>query len=182
MFRLLTSSALIATAAAIIAWTPKAAATAQYGAVRYGSETLPSLSVCGALSLDGTHITENLQVKGSLTSKDAQINRLDVSGSVLMRDSVVLKDLNVNGSVQLLNSQVDGTLTASTNVIVLDRSTASTIIVKGAKENQKPQVIRLVNKTKVHGNITFEAGNGQVVLDEDAEVTGQVIGGSLKAT
>ena len=51
------------------------------------------------------------------------------------------------------------------------------IVIKKNPYIDSKQVIRLKNKSIVNGNVTFESGNGEVHLDANSQIKGEVHGG-----
>lgn len=149
------------------------------GFAHYGKETLSSLGVNGSLTLEGTRVKGPVEVNGRLDAQDATIGSFDVNGSASFSNSQVASPSKVNGFFSAVSSQFQGEVTASSQKISLNNSTASSIVVRDIRWLPGSQTVELSHNSKVTGTITFESGKGKVILSEGS-VVGNVVGGEIE--
>lgn len=169
---------------------------AYFGPTYLENKKLDSISIAGPASLEGVTVRDTTSVMGPAKMRDSNLNTLSISGPLNAR-KVTLKTLTANGPVRFERVTVDGkvTINGSLNAeesnfkdsisiaadkIIFDHSMAENIQVrKNSSWLEKPQRVILTNKTIVKGDITFEAGNGIVVLSKGAALKGEVKGGKI---
>jgi hypothetical protein len=100
-------------------------------------------------------------VQGNLNASGSQLAATTVAGSVNLRD-VVIK----------------GTLTASTDLVVLNGVDVKNILITKSMPD-KSQTVCLEKASHVRGDIKFEAGKGAVYTSGASKILGKVIGGKM---
>jgi hypothetical protein len=150
------------------------------GFLNYGNETVNSLQVNGYVNLNGTTITNLLQVNGSLTATQAQIGEMNVQGQASLNNCTVKNKSMVAGSLTALLSSFNDEVTLLSDNSAFDTCSIASIRVRKS-QNNVPQIIELKGKSKVTGPITFESGSGQVIASPESQISpASVIGGMLK--
>ena len=150
------------------------------GLLAYGNETYDSLQVNGSAKLNGTIVTQLLQVNGSLVASNAKIGELHVNGQAALDKCTVSKKSMVSGTLSASFTTFDQELTLASDNSAFETCTLSSIRVMKSKDNIS-QTVLLGGSTKVTGLITFESGNGQVVAGPDCQITqASVVGGKLQ--
>ena len=123
--------------------------------------------------------------EGFTKLNDKTFDKLQVMGdaeleNVQVTNEATIEAVQVIGMLDAKACSIQG-LVITTESSMLNACKVKTVMVKkSAVEGvQKPQVLELDN-TVVEGDVTFEAGNGQIVLKGDARVAGAIIGGAVK--
>ncbi len=133
------------------------------GKAKLGPDTFAedSITVNGTLEASGTSFQSELVVNGPSKLEQCKINHTShFSGVVNAIGSQFFKDLKLR------------THKSSFSNCKLDTMTVQEIpfVTK--------QVIHLKNGSLVAGDVTFESGHGEVVIDESSNVQGMVYGGT----
>jgi hypothetical protein len=112
---------------------------------------------------------------------------LQAGRNITIHQSKVLGDVSAGSDVQIEDSTVEETLSCYSNYLVLNESQISAIELKCIKnfftdlfrsKKETSQILELHNCT-VH-DITFEGGNGEVILFGKSTVTGTITGGKIQ--
>ena len=138
---------------------------------------------------------EELSVLGTLEASDLICNNLDVAGSVTASGITVKGGTSIVGSL-MLKAPADPikfpntfqNLEISAEVISLeDTDVGEDIIVHPSLKNKafkwfgkdRKQVLQLLGKTTVNGNVIFKSGVGVIEQDSAAKITGQITGATV---
>ena len=148
------------------------------GSAEFKNSKFQSLEVNGTLDFQDLIIAESVKVNGTIKGKHIQCRYLIVSGDLEGNSIHVKGDTRISGYFNVSNSSFED-LEISSKKIVLNNTTTKNIVIKASKNNAKQQII-LNGTTIVNGNIIFESGFGEVVLDKKAKIQGQVSGGETK--
>ena len=151
-----------------------------HGNLTYGTETVTTVKNNGCVTLNGTKVTEHLQVDGQLKAVNAQIEEMHVNGQATLDRCSISKKSAVCGSLIATLSQFADTLSVSSEKVVFNSCTLNALHIARVANQQGAQIIELKGKTKVNGPITFEAGNGEVIADPGCEIVGNLIGGKVR--
>ena len=152
------------------------------GYLNYGNEILSSLQINGYVNLNGTTITNLLQVNGSLTANQARIGEMQVFGQASLNNCIVKNKSIVTGSLNAFLSIFTNEVTLASDNSIFDSCSIASVHVRNTKNNV-PQRIELKGKTMVMGLITFESGTGQVIASPDSQISAkQIAGGTLNKT
>jgi hypothetical protein len=149
------------------------------GRGNYGKETLESLAGTGLIKLNGTSITNAIQVNGSLISQNGDIGSLDVNGEVNLTETTVNHGGKVMGSIQTVRSTIKEPITILSQRSLFTASKLKGITVKQDGAFKGKQIIELRQGTYVDGPIHFESGKGEVLLYTGSQVLGPVTGGKV---
>lgn len=153
---------------------------ASHGNLIYGRETVGTVENNGFVSLNGTKVTEFLQVNGRLKAEDAQIEEMQVNGQATLDRCSVSQKSTICGSLVATLSQFSDTLFVSSEKVVFNSCMLNALRMIKVGGYQGTQVVELRGKTKVNGSIIFEAGNGEVIIDPGCEIIGDIIGGKVR--
>lgn len=145
----------------------------------YGSETLESIQGIGLVRLNGTSITNSVQVTGSLIAQNAHIGTLAVSGEANLTGAVIKNGGSVMGSLQATRSTFEQPITLLMQKAVFTASRLEGITVQRDSAFKGKQVIELKQGSVINGPIHFESGKGEVVVYPGCKVLGQVTGGQI---
>lgn len=167
-----------------------------HGRQTYGKETIDKVDVNGFVKLEGTHVSESLQVNGRLKAEDAQIGEMLVNGTATLNRCTV-KEMRVNGRAVLDHSTIKqksvvcGTLqpsfsnfqdeiTISSEKVIFNSCVLKSLRILKDKDDHLVQVVELKGKTTVDGSIIFESGKGEVIISSDSIITGAIVGGKIR--
>lgn len=122
----------------------------------------------------------NLVVTGPMDVTKILCNKIVITGSAMVSDMIVKGDFKIIGYLRSLDSEFHNIIITS-NKVSLKNSTVNNIEMKKINDSEEAQeqVIVLHGSTIVKGNITFESGNGKVLLDDTAKIEGSVEGGGI---
>ncbi len=148
------------------------------GAASYGRERLDSLTGFGLIKLNGTEVLD-LNVKGSLISKDARTGSFEVSGEANLRDTIVNGRALVIGSLQASGSTFNDLLTICTQKAVFTHTRISNLTIRNEPSYKGKQTLELKQHTIISGPIHFESGRGEIIVDSTSQVQGKVTGGKV---
>jgi hypothetical protein len=149
------------------------------GNLTYGKELFHSLQVNGFATLNGTTVTQRVQVNGSITATNAQIGELNVNGQATLSHCTVKNKTTITGSLTGSSTNFEDAVILTSDYSVFEACSLTSIRVHKTKDDVT-QKIELKGKTKVLGLITFESGNGQVVACHECQIKAEsVIGGKL---
>jgi hypothetical protein len=149
----------------------------------FGPATLEHITVTGGTDIMGpAKIKEstlsNIKISGPLDARKINISSLEATGPVKLERVSVDGKTKIYGPLNAEESKFTDTITIATDKMTLDHTTAQNIEVqKNSNWLEKPQKVYLTNKTVVNGNISFEAGNGIVIVKKGATLKGEVKGG-----
>lgn len=146
------------------------------GARYFGAEHLGTIEILGATELDGTNV-EHLTVYGNLQAQKAIIGTLMVNGSVYLENSVVQYEAMIQGFLEASTTTFNKIIIASTEVIF--RATTIKDIIVRNNQGSGISRVKLNNGSHITGSVTFESGDGEILLSADSSVSGRVKGGRI---
>ncbi|MFZ4772594.1 MAG: hypothetical protein ACOYK9_01205 [Chlamydiia bacterium] len=166
-----------------------------FGNVTYGKVTISEVNANGNVHLAGTKVSGSLNVNGNLKASDARLEKMTVNGEVLLENCTIKKmEVNgkmtltkcsieqksqINGFVSATNCKFAGELVVASKKMVFDSCQIRSLSIPKESGSQI-QVVELKGATRVAGSITFESGNGEVVLSSMSKVDGKVSGGKIR--
>lgn len=115
-------------------------------------------------------------INGVANFNDQAFENLIVNGVANVHNVSVHHETVINGVLTAGNSNFD-TITISTTHMALNNCTVNSIIVRQT-EPKKEQIVELSNSS-VNGSITFEQGNGKVIVKNGSAIKGNITGGVL---
>lgn len=168
----------------------KATSLSLLGALEFHNLTVAKdTSVAGPVTKSEKGRFGTLAVAGELEATDITCKKLDAAGAVKVTGLTVTGDTNVAGSLILTASKDPKTQNklknlniASEEVSLEDTNVEGTITVKTLSSwfgGATKQVLRLLGKTTVKGNITFESGTGTIEKGPEAKVEGKITGANV---
>ncbi len=147
------------------------------GSLKATEGAFGSLFASGATTLDSITINDYAHVNGALIASSVSCGSLAAYGSATLSSVKVKGNTTVVGRFKATDSVFDSLTAWRGSHIVLTNSTALSIKVTKS-QTDKVHPIELDGST-VTGTIEFEAKDGVVILRNGAQVTGEVIGGSI---
>lgn len=156
-----------------VAFFPEAGS---FGVQSHGMEQISGGTVYGAVLLDGTEVLGPLVVEGDLSSKGSKIRELTVNGSACLRGTAIEGKARINGFLSTQSCRFEDEVEIN-GLNALFQGT----LIKSLRLYPAPQAqtVRLSRRTRVKGNIVFEGGNGQVIMDDSSNIQGKVLGGRV---
>ncbi|MBX9697012.1 MAG: hypothetical protein K2X98_00710 [Alphaproteobacteria bacterium] len=153
----------------------------KYGPAEYRKRTFSTLTVSGPTTLHYVDIKNTLKVHGPLDAHHTTMGRLEVMGPVNCSHTIVEAGSTVFGPLYAEHSNFRGHLRIATNELTLKHSDVSAIrLIHNDANHKRTQKVHLHRGTVVHGDITFEDGDGIVITHTGAKIIGNVIGGVIK--
>lgn len=148
------------------------------GHASYKEENVKEISFNGSLDLDKTTVSQ-LSVNGALHAKGATIEVLQANGSVVLNASSLIKNGMIAGTLHVLHSTIEATLSVSSpDVLVEDSRLSNRLTIKEVSGYEGAYRVYLKNSRS--SEIVFEnIVNGEVLLEGDSSV-GSVQGGVIK--
>ncbi len=153
--------------------------TKAQGGGQYGKITLESLEANGLVKLNGTSITNEVHLIGSLISQNGEIGSLDVIGEVNFTETTIRHGGSIMGSIQAVRSNIKQPITILSQKAVFTSTKLAGITVKQDSAFKGKQIIELRQGTIVDGPIHFESGKGEVLVYTGSQVLGAVTGGKI---
>ena len=171
---------IIAIATLLTSITAAAGPVCQYnpGETRCGEGTVADVHANGTANLNGTTVTGDTIVNGTLHSHGAKLARVDVNGSACIKDSQVSQTAMINGTLKSQHSTFASDIRLGSTLSTLDHTNTVNIDVT-ADSSGHDQLIYVSDASTVQGDITFNSGKGIVYLSKDSKITGQVRGGKI---
>lgn len=111
-----------------------------------------------------------------LNAEDANLNTLDINGSVKLTQCTVNEEAIIKGSLNASSTKFEKDLAVYSNEIrFINSKVNSDLHMKHV--DTKIQVVYLDNFSEVVGNIIFDDGEGEVILRGQSKIGGKIIGG-----
>ncbi len=156
-----------------------AESTKAEGGGQYGKITLEALDGTGLIKLNGTSITNEVHLIGSLICQNGEIGSLDIIGEANLTGTTVKNGGSVMGSFQTTRSTRQQPIILLSQKAVFTSTKLAGITVKQDSGFKGKQTLELRQGTIVNGPIHFESGKGEVILYTGSQVLGTVTGGKI---
>lgn len=161
--------------------------------VTCGAGIVSNVFAAGWAELNGTTVTNSTTVEGFLKAYNVNLNTVSANGMVTINNSTIKGffhfrgDLTVNGLTDYNKLEMVGILDASNSSfddieITSEKSYLSSTSTKNIVEHMASnhhEKIYLRNNSVVNGDISFDSGNGEVVVSGGSRVMGAVRGGRI---
>ena len=148
------------------------------GVGNYGVEFIDSIEGAGLVKLQGTSV-KDLQMQGSLLSKDAKLGSITILGEANLRDTIISGETTITGAVQTHSSTFEKPVIVCTKKALFTRTKLHSITMRQEPSYKGKQIIELKQGTTVTGPIHFESGKGEVHIDPSSRIDGKVTGGKV---
>lgn len=147
------------------------------GAVWLKDKKMDEIKVFGAADVESV-TAKKVDVNGALRAKKLTVDEgVAVHGAVTVSETVVKGNVEVSGGLEAIGSTLQDVSIAGAASLV--DTTAKSVRFTGTEGEQK---LRLSGKTEVAGDVVFDNGKGEVLLEKGAVVKGQVKGGKVVTT
>ena len=164
-----------------------------FGLTQYKNETFDSLTCYGATQLDNVSIRGPLAIYGQLDA-----NKLSIQGPITIYGHAELDDITCKDEITVYGKLTldKGTISGKTKIYGgarIEQSTVDDLVTYARKITLTSSTVKNIHmkkdtgkvtvtlvKTKVNGDITFDCGNGRVILDRESSISGKVIDGNIE--
>lgn len=153
-----------------------------------------SLKVMGPLVLDNTDIngqievygpflgnnvnTLSLTVQGPADIQNLKVGEITINGPLSIKGSVVSGSATINGPIRSSNTVFRKDVSVAARSLTFKNSEIQNLTIRPSNPMiKKEQILYLKGKTIIHGNITFESGNGKIISSENVVIKGMIKGG-----
>lgn len=142
-------------------------------------EVIEELDFKGSIDLEGVEVKKTTKVQGAAKIEGGRFSDVMVSGLLDVEDAKIQGNAEVVGELDAESTEFQQQLTFTGEELELKSSTANDIIIKVNGSKKHIQRLHIKEGSKVSGNITFESGNGEVVIDEESSFSGNLEGGKV---
>lgn len=153
--------------------------TVIHGFARLENDSYVSLRVNGAASFEKVKVKEHLDVNGAFKAEDCSLGEVVVHGSIDLEDSKVSDLLQVYGYAEFHECKLEDVEITSSSAEFEDSKVSDILMKKNPQFFGNSQQKVILEDTKVLGNVTFEQGEGLVVLKGSSVIKGKIIGGKI---
>lgn len=120
----------------------------------------------------------NVMINGPFEASKVKCDNLVVKGPVSLTKFTINGDTHIEGPLEAKKGTFNDIKSVTPPVLLQDIDIKNITIKKPS--NGKDDTLTLSGETTVSGNITFESGNGKVIMkDKDSTIKGKIIGGQL---
>lgn len=138
---------------------------------------LPEIKQQGYVSLHNVDVKSTTEVDGMFSGEKSHFyGKIFVKGSAKINQSTLDQETIVQGSLVSDRSQFEDVVITA-NEATFSSSNLKNILFKITSKAQQKVFLR--GSTVVQGHIKFESGHGQVFLDPQSRIVGEVIGGEI---
>jgi len=141
-------------------------------------ESRENINAAGVVRIDNTTVSEQTIISGILNCQNSFLNSLQVTGTTNISHTTINTGVFV-GLLVAKNCIFNDNMRVTSNEVNMKTCSLKDVVVS----DQNPSVDQLVllsGDTVVEGNINFISGRGKVILEDNAVVNGQVIGGNIE--
>ncbi|MBS0185693.1 MAG: hypothetical protein JSS34_05060 [Proteobacteria bacterium] len=167
-----------------------------------------NLVVTGPLGFENLTVQKEAVITGPVTGSKGYFADLTVSGPFKVSE-ILCQNLTVSGPIDATklavrdkttatgnmtaNNSDFGDMTITANKILFNETTARDLLIKknssiessflawfGDNSDEKPQELRLTNKSVIEGDVTFESGKGKIYVEEGSQIKGKIQGGTVQ--
>lgn len=150
-----------------------------YGVQHYTNETLPSVYVNGSVFLEGTIVTGEVKVNGSMQANKATLNNIELNGELQISNSNIAGNVRMNGFLQARQSHFLGTLSIAAQRMSIKTCTITNLHVRSVEEYQGIQVIDARGGTKITSSIIVDSGKGEIWVTSPHDISASVVGAEI---
>jgi hypothetical protein len=152
---------------------------AESGMSKFGTETLNDIHLNGFVTLSGTTIINDMIINGGVEATNAHIGKVNVTGSVFLKNSSIKGISHINGGLEADNTVFSGNLIVETTNIKLVKCTTQSIQIQSSGGFYGIQTLYLERGCVIKGSITFDSGQGQIIMDKESKIEGKIFGGEI---
>lgn len=149
-----------------------------HGSANLEHDSYISLIVHGSADLEDVKISKDLDVNGSLKAEDCTFKEVVVHGAGSFEECKISGLIRVLGSADFDDCKLKKVEITSSSTEFEECKVSEILMKKNSSILNSSQKVTLKD-TVVSGDVTFEQGNGIVVLKDGAKVKGKVVGGKI---
>lgn len=147
-----------------------------YGPTNLNRQSFENLTIYGPADINECTVTQLADFKGPVKASKSTFQTVHVDGLAKLDRSTVLEEVFINGPLNAEDCKIHSISIASTGLSLTHCKVDRVLVRKNG--NSEPQRVYLGKETTV-GAITFERGNGQVIMGDPTAVVNDVKGGSV---
>jgi hypothetical protein len=126
----------------------------------------------------GTVVKEMMVINGSLKAQGVKFEaELFANGNADIKQVRLQADAHFNGNLNASDSEFFKKFYALSQQSDYSNCQFKDIVIKKNPYINTKQIIRLMNNSIVNGDVIFESGKGEVYLDANSQIKGEVHGG-----
>lgn len=148
------------------------------GRLTCNSSKSHNLSGNGNVRINRTAVSGVTKINGYLSAKASLFNTLMVNGSATLVQCTVKATTQINGSLFATSTHFKGNLSVKGEKIYLINSKLSGNL-HLLHTAWKKQTVVIDKHSDIVGTIIFDDGHGEVIVQGNSNIKGQVIGGHL---
>lgn len=141
------------------------------------SSSFPTIHQEGVFKVSRQEIKDELEIIGSLIAKDAEIEKVHVTGEANLTNVAIEKGGFIMGYVHAKKTKVEAPLTLFIQKSVFEECSLHSLFVQQDVGFKGKQILELKKNTRVDGDIEFESKKGEVIVDLSSQVLGKIKGG-----
>ena len=148
------------------------------GSATLADKNLKSLNCSGSVKLTNVTVQNLAQVRGSLNATGGEFGELYVSGSASLSFTKVAQGTSFSGALSANHTTFQHIETCRACKLTLTDCTVASIKIKDNSSSDPSIAINLYGGV-VEGTITFARKDGKVILHNNAQIKGNVDGGTI---
>jgi hypothetical protein len=146
------------------------------GNITCNKGTVNNLIGNGTVTTKDTIVSSTTQINGLLNADNSHFFTLDVNGSAKLNQCIVDHYVQIKGSLTASSTIFSNTVEVYSNETRLINCKLNKDLHIGHTDSKK-QLVYLDNSSEISGNIIFDDGEGEVILQKKSKFSGKVIGG-----
>lgn len=147
-------------------------------AARVYSGELEKINFTGSAKIERAYVRGATQFAGNLECIESILEgAFKGSGSASILSSRIGRDANFAGLMSISNSQFSGKLKIATQQLTIEESQMRDIEIL-ISDDASHQVLSL-SRTRIEGDVVFASGTGQVIMDRESVITGEIRGAEV---
>lgn len=169
------------------------------GALYAKNSTFVTLTAQGGITLELCTITHHATIKGGCTIDNSSFCNLTIYGATKLQNTQVADKTIINGAASILKSHLNELTTTAelgtnnkSSIECIDSTITGSVYIKKSSPSSWPliswlwsfcshpkkQQITLTNAI-IYGDISFEEGNGFIILQGTSKILGKVTNGTI---
>ncbi len=143
------------------------------GSVVLNNVKFESLRINGSLDFKDLVIEKKISINGSANGNNLKCQEFTINGSLNANYIDISGKTKISGDLTVSDGNF-GDIEISSDEINLTSSKVKNIFVK--KIRSRTQILELNKKTIIFGDVIFESGNGEIILNDGSEIHGSIKG------
>lgn len=147
------------------------------GSVICNQGTTSSLTTNGMASIDNTIISGKTQTSGYLKANNSKFESLKSNGQAVLSNCTIEKDAAINGQLMAESTIFNNNLNLHSSQSKLSDSRVNKNV--HVYHSNSKQSMLLLKGSTIDGDVIFDDGNGEIIMDKSSQINGSVIGGKV---